>query len=458
MFESFVESFAGFMWDPFALVLLVGGGLFFLIYSGVAPLRHFRHAIDVLRGKFDNPNDPGAINHFQALSSALAQTVGMGNISGVAIAIMTGGPGALFWMWVSAFLGAATKFFTCTLAVMYRKTKADGSVVGGPMYVITEGLGRRWRPLAYLFAIATLVATLPLFEANQMVQAIRELVLEPHGMVEPGSVWASVVLGVGVAAVVALVIFGGLKRIASVSSRLVPFMVVAYSVSIIIILMVNYQAIPASFALIFRDAFTGDALLGGAVGSVIVIGARRAAFSNEAGIGTAPMFHGDAKTNEPVQEGLVAMLGPIIDTIVVCTMTALAIIVTGVWTHSEASGVTVTAEAFEMAFPGYGRYLLVGAVAIFAMTTLFTFSYYGRKSWVFLFGERTAFLYSYIYIVAIIFGAVFSIDLIINLIDGFYATMAIPTMLSAFLLAPKVRRVMVDYFGRLKRGEIKEYK
>ncbi|MCG8475708.1 MAG: alanine:cation symporter family protein [Cytophagales bacterium] len=456
--DKLVADFAEMMWGAHLLVLLLGGGFFFLVYSRFAPIMKMRHAVQVLRGHYDDPNDPGKINHFEALSSALAQTIGMGNISGVAIAIMTGGPGALFWMWTSAFLGMATKFFTCTLSVMYRKKHPNGDVSGGPMYIITEGLSARWKPLAYLFALAGLIATLPMFEANQLAEAIREMVLEPNGWVLENENTLNLILGACTAGIVSLVIFGGLQRIAAVASKLVPFMVVAYTLSILTIIALNIHAVPDSLALIFRDAFTGSSVLGGALGTIIITGAKRAAFSNEAGIGTAPMFHGDARTNERVQEGLVAMLGTFIDTIIVCSMTALAIIVTGVWKESGMNGVSLTAKAFETSFGEAGTYLLVFAATVFVLTTLFTFSYYGIKCWIFLFGEKYAFLYNYVYMIAILLGSAFSIDMIINLIDGFYATMAIPTMTSALLLAPKVKREMKRYFDRLNNGELKSFK
>ncbi|BDD07216.1 alanine/glycine:cation symporter family protein [Aureibacter tunicatorum] len=456
--SNFIAAFADFMWGTPILILLLGGGFFFLVYSEFIPFKHFGHGINVLRGHYDNPNDPGEIKHIGALASSLAATVGMGNISGVALAISTGGPGALFWMWMSALLGVATKYFTCTLSVMYRKTEKDGHVEGGPMYIITEGLSKKWHPLAYLFSIAGLMGTLPMFEANQLTEVVRDLVLIPNGVISESSISSSIIIGAMIAGLVSLVIFGGLQRIAKVASKMVPSMVIIYMIAVLYILLSNFSQIPASFMLIIEDAFTAKSVLGGALGSIIITGAKRAAFSNEAGIGTAPMMHGEAKTNEPVQEGLVAMLGPVIDTIIVCTLTALAIIITGVWKSSEMNGVSLTASAFNSAMPGYGNYVLTLCVAIFAMTTLFTFNYYGYKCWGFLFGKKYIFIYNYIYIVAIIIGSIFSIDVIINLIDGSYAVMAIPTVTAGILLAPKVKEATKDYFRRLKQGEIIKHK
>ncbi|MGB3780955.1 MAG: amino acid carrier protein, partial [Tunicatimonas sp.] len=315
--ESTLALFSEYAWGIPLLILLLGGGLFFMIYSRFLPFRHFGHAIRVLQGKYDDPNDPGDISHFEALSSALAATVGMGNISGVAVAITMGGPGALFWMWVSAFVGMATKFFTCTLAIMYRGRDSAGRPQGGPMYVIEEGLGKKWKPLAVFFSVAALLGPLPMFNANQLTRTIKDVVLLPAGAEE--SFGLNLLLGLSVAGLVSLVIFGGIQRIAKVASRLVPTMVGVYVLAVLYILFKNYDRVIPCFGLILEDAFTGTSVLGGAVGSVIVIGAKRAAFSNEAGIGTAPMAHGAARTKEPVREGLVAMLGPLIDTIVVCT-------------------------------------------------------------------------------------------------------------------------------------------
>lgn len=433
----------------------MGGGLYFMIYSGFAPFRYFGHAINVLKGKYDNPNDPGEITHFQALSSALAATVGMGNISGVAVAIMMGGPGALFWMWVSAFVGMATKFFTCTLAVMYRGKDSEGQVQGGPMYVITEGLGKKWRPLAVFFCIAALFGPLPIFQANQLTQVIRDVVAVPNGWVGEDPFWFNLGMGLFLAAMVSVVILGGIKRISNVASKMVPTMVIIYVLAVLYIIIANIEQVPSSFALIFSDAFSADAVLGGAVGALIIIGAKRASFSNEAGIGTAPMMHGAAKTKEPIREGLVAMMGPAIDTLLVCTMTALAILITGVWETGSQNGVTLTVQAFEQGMPGIGKYVLVLCVVFFATSSLFTFSYYGTKALSYMTTVKFSQYYNYFYILTIVLGSVVTIQMVISLIDGMYALMAIPTMTSAILLSPKVKAAATDYFRRMKEEKIR---
>ncbi|MFP4094455.1 MAG: alanine/glycine:cation symporter family protein [Cyclobacteriaceae bacterium] len=456
--EIFLAEFSAFAWGTHLLVLLLGGGLFFMIYSRFLPFRYLGHAIDVLRGKYDDPNEPGDISHFEALSSALAATVGMGNIGGVAVAITMGGPGALFWMWVSAFVGMATKFFTCSLAIMYRGKDSAGKIQGGPMYVIEEGLGKKWKPLAVFFAIAGLFGPLPVFQANQLTQIFRDVVLIPNGVIQQESWQVNLICGFVIAAIVSIVIFGGIKRIASVASKMVPAMVVIYVLSVLYIIFTNMGKVPETFSMIFSDAFTGEAVMGGSLGAVIVIGARRAAFSNEAGIGTAPLAHGAAKTNEPIREGLVAMLGPAIDTIIVCTMTALAILITDVWRTTDADGVTLTVNAFNQALPtnDLGGYLLVISVLTFSLSSLFTLSYYGTKCFSYLVGAKRAEYFNYFYVFSIILGSVASISAVINLVDGMYGLMAIPNMIAALLLAPRVRTAALDYFKRMKEPRPKK--
>lgn len=453
------------MWGMPLVYLLVGGGLFFMIYSRFAPFKYFMHALDILRGKYDNPDDPGDISHFEALSSALAATVGMGNISGVAVAIFMGGPGALFWMWVSAFVGMATKFFTCTLSILYRGEDTSGKVQGGPMYFIREGLEKKWssnwsyffKPLAVLFAVAGIFGPLPIFQANQLTQILRDSIYIPQGWVAANAhMGGDLITGFVLVVLVSTVIFGGITRIGKVTSRLVPAMVVIYVSCVLIILAIHIEEIPYYLGLIVTDAFTGKAAMGGAVGSLIVIGIQRGVFSNEAGLGTEALAHGAAKTKEPVREGLVAMLGPAIDTILICTMTALAILVTGVWKSTEANGVTLTLNAFNEALPEFGTYLLVICVLFFSISSMLTYSYYGTKCLGYLIGAERQHWYNYFYVLSIIFGSIASIGAVIDLIDGMFALMAIPTMVSAILLAPKVKEVAVDYFERIEAFEVYE--
>lgn len=446
--DELIIDFSNWIWGTPLLLLLLGGGLFLFIYSGLIPFKGFAHAIKVVGGKYDDPNAIGDITSLQALSSAVAATVGLGNISGVALAIAMGGPGAIFWMWVSAFVGMATKFFTCTLAVMYRGKDSLGHVQGGPMYVIEQGMGKKWKFLAMIFSVAGILGLLVIFQANQLTAIFRVVVLEPWGLDagEPTK-W---VIGISMMLIVAGVILGGLQRIAAVASRMVPFMVTLYFATAFIIVFKYLDGVPGMLALIVEDAFTGEAVMGGAVWSVIIIGARRAAFSNEAGIGTAPMVHGNSKTNEPVREGLIAMLGPFIDTIVVCTLTALVIMLTGVWETGEQDGVLLTLTAFETALPGIGKYLLMIAVLVFALSTMFTYSYYGHKCFNYLFGADKADYYNYFYLGTIVAGAVTSLSVVMSFVDGMYAVMAFPTMISTIYLAPKVKKATKDYFERMK--------
>lgn len=446
----YIVAFSDWIWDLPLLLLLMGGGLFFMIYSGFVPFRYLRHAVKVVGGKFDMESGPGQITSYQALSAAIAATVGLGNISGVAVAINMGGPGAIFWMWVSAFVGMATKFFTCTLALMYRGKDTNGEIQGGPMYVIEEGLGKKWKPLAIIFSVAGVIGLLSIFQANQLTALLRQVILIPNGLDNGESTkW---IIGIVMMLLVAIVVLGGIQRIAVLASKLVPSMVAIYFITVLYIVFKEISNVPEVIVMIVSDAFTGEAVMGGAVLSVMTIGARRAAFSNEAGIGTAPMVHGASKNKEPVREGLVAMLGPFIDTIVVCTLTALAILLTGVWETTENDGVRLTVSAFEMALPGVGKYLLMLSVIVFAFSTMFTYSYYGHKCANYLFGADKAKYYNYFYLITIMLGAVVSLKVVISLVDGMYAIMAIPTMVSAILLAPKVRTATKDYIKRMKQN------
>jgi alanine or glycine:cation symporter, AGCS family len=429
----------------------------------------------VLSGKYEDPNAPGDINHFQALSSTLAATVGMGNISGVAIALGLGGPGAIFWMWITALVGMATKFFTCTLSIMYRGEDTSGKIQGGPMYYIVEGLGKKWKPLAIFFSLAGLIGCTPIFQSNQLTQIIRDTMLAENGLLgyntmilsgsfitETGFRLSDIIIGIILVILVSLVIFGGIKRIGHVAARLVPLMVLLYIFTVVYIVITNFADVPEYFLLIVTDAFKGsfaseEAAFGGALGYMISMGIRRGAFSNEAGIGTEAMAHGAAKTREPVREGLVGMLEPAIDTLLICTMTALALLMTGAWTDTSVDGITMTAVAFETGIPVIGPYLLIICVFIFSITTMFTYSYYGTKCLNFLGGAHRKHYYNYFYIFAIFLGSITSIDLVVNLIDGMFAMMAIPTMIGTILLAPKVIEATKDYFKRKKRGDFDHY-
>ncbi len=453
--NTILAKFSSLAWGLPLLILLIGGGLYLLIRSRFLPFRHIGHAVNVLRGRFDDPNDPGEISHFQALTTALSSTIGMGNIAGVALAIAVGGPGAMFWMWVSAVVGMATKFFTSTLSIMYRGKDSNGEIQGGPMYFITEGLGKNWKPLAIMFSIFGMLGALPVVNVNQLKQAVNDIVLVPNGV--EVSLGSNLIIAAILVIFTSMIILGGLKRISNWASKMVPSMLILYFVLVLVILGINITEVPKYFMMIFTDAFAADyfpsdkPFLGGVLGALILHGIKRGAFSNEAGLGTAPMAHGATKTNEPVREGLVAMLGPVIDTLIVCTLTALAILVTDVWQTTSDNGVTLTAAAFQEAMPGFGQYLLMICVFFFSVSSLFSYAYYGTKCMSFLIGANRKHYYNYIYIASIVLAATTDFKAMINFIDGVFAFMAIPTMIATIILAPKAITEAKRYFNQLKQ-------
>ena len=460
--NSFLSSLAGYVWWP-VLFLIIGGGLFFLFYSRFIQYKYFFHAINILRGKHDDPNAPGQISAYKALSTALASTVGMGNLAGVAAAIAMGGPGALFWMWVTSFIGMSTNFFSSTLASLYRGRDSQGELQGGPMYVIREALSSRWHWLAPLFCVCCMFGSLPIFQANQLSQALLDIGLVPMGIRESfftlGGASISIpklITGILIAILVSVVIVGGIERIGSWAGRLVPIMIVLHFVTVSVILITFADRLPYYISLIFTDAFSaehfhGDPFLGGTLGGIIMLGVRRATFSNEAGIGTAPMAMGASKSSEPTREGLISMLSPVIDTIISCSLTALAILVTDVWQTKGASGITLTTLSYRAAIPYFGDYVLLLCTFVFAISALFSYSYYGRKALAYMVGEKKSRWYDYFYLVTIVLGSIVSMDLVLNIIDIAFALMAIPTMVSAFILAPRVMEEAKRYFGRLNR-------
>ena len=446
--DDLMSTIAGALWATPLVILLLGGGIFFSVYSRLTPLMYFKHAIDILAGKYDSEDDPGQITHFEALSSALASTVGMGNIAGVAVAIHTGGPGAIFWMWLTAILGMSTKFFTCSLALMYRGKDDEGEIQGGVMYFIEEGLGSKFRPLALMFSISGAFGCITFFQANQLSQIIRDYIYFPAGLFQSDIFLGNIFTGFCVSILVGSIIFGGIKRIAKVASRLVPLMVGFYLLAAVIIIFKNISEIPQIFMLILQDAFTGKSAAGGAIGSVIIIGVRRGLFSNEAGTGTEAMAHGAAKTKEPIREGLVAMLGPFIDTIIVCSITAVVILTSGVYTQ-DLNGVSMTVAAFSQELGVYGEVFLIIAVLTFALSTMFGYSYYGRKCISHIFGTKWKKIYNWFYVLMIIIASVASLDIAINFVDSAFALMVIPTMIGTILLSPKVMIEAKRYFSTL---------
>lgn len=447
----FLTEFSDLLWENL-IYLLLGGGLFFAFISRFSPFRYLGHGFQLLWKSQEEKRAPGEISHFHALCSGLAGTVGMGNVAGVAIAITQGGPGALFWMWLCALLGMATKFYTCSLAVMYRGKDQNGKEQGGPMFFIEYGLGKKWRPLALFFAACGMFGCLPLLQSNQLTQIVRSMFFEPQGWFVGTAVSVQVgniLFGLLLAVLVGFVVVGGIKRIGLVASRLVPGMVILYGGTCLVILALYWERIIPSFSLIFTDAFTGEAVAGGALGMVIVTGVRRAAFSNEAGMGTEAMAHGSAKTKEPIREGLVAMWGPVIDTLVMCTLTGLVLLVTDTWVSREGDGVLLTTEAFERAIPGLGPYLLLAGVLCLSFSSMLGFSYYVVKCGCYLFGSRARLPVLGFYLVTIVISATATISEIINFLDIAFGLMAIPTILSSILLAPRVNRAARAYFAKI---------
>ena len=451
--NNFFAELSNFLWGNFGVAnLVIGGGVFFLIYSRLTPFRYFKHAFEILLGKHDDPDDEGQISHFQALSTALSSTVGIGNIAGVAVAISLGGPGALFWMWISAIVGMATKFFTCSLGIMYRGYDSDKVLQGGPMYVIEQGMGKKFKFLSYWFSIAGLVGCLSLLQANQLTQIMSDYVVKSFNVEQSFNL--NLMIGIIIAILVSSVIFGGLSRIAEVASKIVPFMVIVYLLSGLFIVISNASSIPAIFSNIFTSAFNGSSVAGGFAGTAIVIsqGFRRAAFSNEAGMGTEVMAIGASKNNQPIKSGLVAMIGPLIDTIIVCTITGLVILLSSEWIEGTYSGVSLTQKSFSNYLGLAGDYILIFSVATFTLSTMFGYSYYGCKCASYLFGANSKFYYRIFYVLTLVLGSVLSLDLAVNIVDAMFALMAFPTMISALYLAPNIKKEANRYFASRKNN------
>lgn len=442
-------TLVGYFWGIPSIILLVGTGLYLTVRLNFVQLRGFKHAVGLIQGKYDNAEDPGEVTHFQALSTALSATIGTGNIAGVATAIAGGGPGAIFWMWITALVGMATKYTSCSLALKFRQTHADGSVSGGPMYTLLYGLNMP--RLAALFALFTLIAS---FGIGNMVQA--NSVVNGLAQAVPASQEHQTLIGVVMATLVGLVIIGGIKRIAKVASRIVPFMAIAYSGAAILILLMNIDRIPDAFITIVNLALNPTAAGWGAIGAAMQLGVARGVFSNEAGLGSAPIAHATARTREPIREGLVAMLGPFIDTIIICSMTGLVIVIMGYWGDAkplDKNGADLTVFAFSQAFSFAGSWgnTLGGAVVgfglvFFAYSTMIAWSYYGDRSAEFLFGERAVLPYRVIFIILVVVGASVPLQLVWNFADIANMLMAAPNLISLILLAGMVKSMSADYF------------
>jgi len=445
---------------PFIVLWLLAGGIFLTLRMGFINFRAFRHAIDLTRGVYDNPDEPGEVSHFQALSAALSATVGLGNIAGVAIAIGTGGPGACFWIILVGLFGMSAKFTECALGQLYRVNDKDGHVLGGPMRYLRVGLqelglGPLGTVLAGLFMILCIGASLGggnAFQVGQSLDAIRG----SEGLLAEQP-W---IYGLIMAAAVGVVIIGGIKSIGAVASRIVPVMCLLYVLAALYILARNYTEVPTAFVKIFQEAFTMEAGLGGFFG-IMVIGIKRAVFSNEAGIGSAAIAHSAAKTDEPVSEGIVALLEPFIDTVVVCTITALVIIVTGVYEAPEMEvvvdrelGARLTLYAFITGGHDWFRYLLYVAVVLFAYSTCISWSYYGERCWVQLFGVRTSLIYKLLFLVFTFLGSIVTRGNILDFSDLMILGMSFPNLLGVFLLSGVVKRALDIYWAKYKSGQL----
>ena len=465
--HEWLDAIDGFVWGWSMIGLLVGTGLYLTARLLFVQVRHLGHAIACVFGKYDRPEDSGDISHFKALATALSATIGTGNIAGVATAIAAGGPGAVFWMWITALVGMATKFTSCTLSVKYRRIHDDGSASGGPMYFLSMGLKnkRLGAVLGGAFALFGMIASFGIgnmVQANSVVDGLGYLL--PDAMKTTGFTlwagfdisWMSLATGMILSFLTGIVILGGIKRIANVAGVVVPFMCAFYVIGAVMILILNVSAIPGAFEQIFKYAFTPYAIGGGAVGvaikETIRYGVARGVFSNESGLGSAPIAHAAAKTSEPVREGTVAMLGPFIDTLIICTMTALVILVTGA-NLSEFDGGALTAHAFEKGLFGYGQYLVGFGIVFFAYSTLIAWSYYGDRCAEYLFGERAIPIYRWIYVGCITIGAVGGLKVIWTIADIFNALMAIPNLIGLILLSGVVAREMKKYCGKLRNRE-----
>ena len=464
MFENFgkhIADIADVVCSYPLFFLLIGGGLYLFISSGAVSIRRLPASIRELRSK-QGHGQHGQISSTQALLSVVAATIGLGNIAGVAIALVVGGPGAIFWMWVSALVGMATKYHEGALAVMYKGKDDQGNPRGGTMHIIEQGLGRKWTPLARFFAIAGMFGTLCIMNANQLTEAFMTTFTTPES-VEASSFLSAVgsavslsnaqayrlLFGCAVAVVVSLVIFGGIKRIANVASVLVPFMVGVYFLMVLYIILTNLHAVPSVFARIFSEAFNLQAGFGAFAG-IAIIGARRAALVNDAGIGTATIMHGSSRNNNPVREGLVAMLGPAIDSGLVCTLTAVAILLCGNIDVEGVKGLEVAMRAFGNAIPG-GTYMLMFIVICFALSSMFSYSYYGTSCATYLFGARRGRWFTYFFVATLVIFAIVPLEAAVGMCDLFYALMAIPTM-TAILLSGRVRKATREFFtNRPKR-------
>ena len=482
-FEA-IWSFPRFSLVPLMVVALLGTGIFTTINLGFPQIKYLKHGIKVTRGDFDNPNEAGDLNHFQALTTALSATVGIGNIAGVATAIFYGGPGALFWMWITAFFGSALKFAECTLAVEYRDFDKSGMTAGGPMYTIEKGLGKQWRWLAIIFAGFAVICSFATGNAiqsftlsDQLYSEVSQVVGTEHFLTIKHQItdWYSVsvqqvINGLFITIVAALVILGGIKRIGSVTSYLAPFMAAIYVLAAVLILLAHITKVPASFGMILSMAFNPPAAIGGVAGGTLIVfmntllwGVKRGLYSNEAGQGSAPIAHSTAKTDYPVREGVVALLEPFIDTIIICTLTGLTIISTGAWHHTEfyvsridpnfageiLNGSLLTSLAFKEGLSWimpFGDKIITLGVLLFAISTVISWSFYGDRATEYLFGEKAIPVYRGFYIAFVFVGAIATLEAMWAFGDAALGFMTFPNLISIVLLSGTLKKMTKEYF------------
>lgn len=452
---------------PLIVGWLILGGLVFTLYLGFINLRGFAHGFRLLRGDFSSKRDagPGEVSHFQALTSAVSGTVGLGNIAGVAVAITIGGPGATFWMVLAGLLGMSTKFVECTLGVKYRLEKADGTVSGGPMYYLSRGIaenypGMKWFgwKLAIIFAICTMLGAIgagAMFQANQAYSQLLNVTGGAEGPLAGNALW----FGLAYAALAGAVVLGGITRIGSVTAKLVPSMAALYVLGCLFVILTNIGQLPGAVGAIFAGAFTGEGAVGGIIGALIV-GFRRAAFSNEAGLGSSAIAHSAVKTRDPVTEGFVALWEPFVDTVVICTMTALVIIITGQYlVEGGGDGVQLTSNAFGSVVSWF-PYVLTFAVLLFAFSTTITWGYYGAKAAAFMARENKGVLYGFkiFYLFTAVLGCTLQLTSLVDIADALLFIMAIPNLIGVYLLMPVVKRELNDYWARLKSGQLRNYR
>ena len=457
--SSVIKAYNEYIGGYLILALLIPTGLFFTFYLKFLQVSKFKHAIQIVAGKFSTKKTKGDVSSFKALTTALSATVGTGNIVGVALAIHWGGPGAIFWIWVVGFLGMMLKMVECTLAQKYRIVNSDGSISGGPMYYMEHGLkqklGKFAKVLAIIFSLAAILCSFGtgnMAQANSMADALNSSYGVP--------LWSSAII---ITFLVLLIIVGGLKRIAEVTYRLVPFMAVTYFIAALVVIIVFIEEVPEAFKLIITDAFTGTAAAGGFIGSTFIMtltwGVRRGLFSNEAGQGSAPIAHAAAKTEHPMQEGLVASLEPLVDTIIICTLTALVIVITGAWTAHDSAGVSMTILGFETGLREIGlgwiaKHVVSIGLLLFAFSTIIAWSYYGSRAVQYIWGDKAIKPYYFAYGAFVFLGCVWGLELVWSFVDMVITFMSIPNLIAIIILAPVMKKEADNYFSFIK----KEYK